>query len=121
MPTVKSFNDVDKIVTNLIEVKKRDFMLGLWNELVDRTPVKSGKARASWKISVGFAATKELPVGTYGRPKTPDLTRYKRNYQNWYLTNSAPYISRLNTGYSKQAPAGFINSIIQKHVAKANA
>lgn len=118
MPRVSEFKSVGKVITKLVEVKSRNFLLGTWNDLVRTTPVKTGKARASWMISAGFPKIKEIPDGTYGMPSPPNLDRYTKNWTQWYITNTAPYITRLNRGYSRQAPVGFIELAIQRNIAR---
>lgn len=118
MPRVDSFVEAGKIIAHLVEAKKKDFLYALWEELVDLTPVDTGKARASWFISGGAPTTKELPSGNYGYPSRPELDRYKRNYTKWYLTNTAPYIKYLNNGHSEQAPAGFVQMAMQKVIIR---
>lgn len=118
MPTVDNFNDATKLVAHFIEVHTTHFLHDLWSELVSTTPVKSGKARASWFVSPVKPHTKELPKGNYGYPERPNLNRYKLKYKRWYLANTAPYIGKLNRGYSKQAPTGFVERAISKVVSK---
>lgn len=84
-------------------------------EIVNRTPVLSGKARRNWITTVGgkSGATTEAtdPTGAaaiadarsaldgYGADgKFPTIT----------VQNNLPYIDRLENGYSKQAPAGMV-------------
>ena len=112
------FVEVGNVVTKLVNVKTRQFLLDVWTDLVDSTPVDTGKARASWKISPGTPTTKELPDGTYGYPPLPDLDRYTRNWTKWYISNTAPYIQFLNAGWSQQAPVGFIETTIQRNIVR---
>lgn len=118
MPTLKSFHSLRNSVAHIIDVQSRNFLLDTWQDLVDTTPVDTGKARASWFISPGIPHTKELIPGFYPKPILPKLERFKKNYKQWYIANTAPYIGKLNNGYSKQAPAGFIQTAIQRNIAK---
>lgn len=118
MPRMTKFIDIGNIVTKVVNVKTRDFLIDTWTDLVNTTPVDTGKARASWKISPGSPFTKELPAGDYGYPSPPDLSTYKRNWTKWYISNTAPYISRLNNGWSQQAPVGFIEIAIQRNIVR---
>lgn len=115
MPRVtKTFGDAGNIIKKIVNVKHRQFMLDVWTELVNTTPVKTGKARYSWKISPGSPYTKEIPDGQYGYPPLPNLDRYVRNWTKWYIANTAPYIAELNQGSSKQAPTGFVEIAIDR-------
>ena len=123
MPSVEvnSFSDMIGHVTKLVEVKKRNFLMSAWKDLVDYTPVISGKARASWFISPNLPHSKELPTGTHGYPTPPNLDKYKRNFSVWYIANTAPYMSKLNEGGSTQlgGQEGWIDAIILRNIARA--
>lgn len=54
------------------------------------TPVDTGQARNGWQIDLSDRMKPEI-------------------------TNSVPYINRLNDGHSKQSPAGYIDAIVDKH------
>jgi hypothetical protein len=58
-------------------------------ELIKATPVDTGLARESWKISMQKSGIS--------------------------ITNSVPYIDRLNRGSSKQAPAFFVERVALRH------
>lgn len=61
----------------------------MFNELREATPVDTGLAKNSWKVS-------ELP-------------------KSFYIENTTEYIQYLNEGSSKQAPSRFIESIALKY------
>jgi len=112
MPSIDRFEQFGDILLHAIDVTNKEVVLALWNGLVDGTPVKSGLAHASWFISAGRPVTKKLSPGSYSRPSQPDLGRYTRNYTKWFVVNTADHIQRLNDGYSRKAPAGFIESTV---------
>ena len=60
-------------------------------ELKSRTPVKTGNARRGWREN-----------NTGGRK----------------VENKVPYIERLNSGYSRQAPKGFVDQGITAAISK---
>lgn len=83
--------------------------------VVNKTPVKSGRARSNWFVEVGSAglevssevdksgnvsiARGDQVIGQYqNRKDFPDIVIY----------NNLPYIRRLENGYSKKAPAGMV-------------
>jgi hypothetical protein len=85
------------------------------------TPVKSGRARANWNISVN-----RIDLTTSADTILRDIvSRVKEATANFKvadvfnLTNNLPYIRRLNDGYSKQAPASFVEKAVM--VAKRRA
>ena len=95
-------------------------------EIIRRTPVDYGWARANWQIGIG-----ERPDGTIGSREdfeskgkakqgsgsyraaraiqgqqvTATMSFVKAGGVN-YIVNNVPYIMRLEEGWSKQAPAG---------------
>ena len=94
-------------------------------ELIERTPVDVGWARANWVPGVGgptFAS--EAPTrdarqsrvagqGTAQATATAALaTGYRVQQGPVFISNGAPYIGRLNEGSSSQAPAGFVQDAI---------
>jgi hypothetical protein len=84
----------------------------LFTKIVDRTPVRSGRAVGSWAISIGRPGTDMIPKGGRGskavamaRLNAVDFSR--RNVQ-YFIYNNVEYIGRLEYGYSKQAPQGMV-------------
>jgi len=63
------------------------------------TPKRSGRAAAGWTASA-----------------KPGYD----NYNTVVTQNSVPYIQRLNEGYSKQAPAGYVEKTIDETLRKSN-
>ena len=92
--------------------------------IVLATPVKSGRARANWNVSVNridytvTANTTASDILGRAGAATADI----RLTDTFYLTNNLPYIRRLNNGYSKQAPAMFVEKavMVAKNRAKRN-
>lgn len=85
---------------------------GLYQSAADATPVRSGRARANWRCSVGsaqFSADESTRFDSgraqaaFGDVSPGDIL---------YVTNSVPYIERLERGYSVQAPAGIAGNAI---------
>lgn len=79
---------------------------GLYESAANATPVRSGRARANWRCSIGN------PVYESDENTQFDSSRARSAFQGakagdiLYLTNSVPYIERLENGYSLQAPSG---------------
>jgi hypothetical protein len=85
-------------------------------------------------ILSGVAANAES-LGTFTGTTIPDSSTVKaalqaietgaaninqaKAYDTIYIQNLQPYIERLNEGWSEQAPAKYIDSIIEQEVAKA--
>lgn len=87
---------------------------------MEDTPVKSGQARNNWRASVGIPITGALfgksfdTSGTEAHGKNNQQIAKQKPGQDIYITNNLPYIKRLNNGWSKQAPAGFVEAAVQK-------
>ena len=92
-------------------------------ELVNVTPLDTGHAYSNWVASIG-APWKDV-AGTYEAATRGDIdlgpqssgfisvsTAYTLQRGAIYITNNVPYISLLNTGWSDQAPSGFVQIAI---------
>lgn len=93
--------------------------------LIEDTPRDTGWARSNWIPSIG-----KQREDTDGSPEAVSqaaqqlgiaqvATSYTLERGPIYITNNVPYIRRLNDGWSKQAPAGFIQAAILRAVASA--
>lgn len=72
-----------------------------------------GHARRNWLVSIGRANEQEVPgEDASGQEAIADgiatARRFTLENTRIVLHNSAPYIKRLNDGWSSQAPAGFV-------------
>jgi hypothetical protein len=116
--------DAFKVTAELIHVHQRDFLIQTGHRLAEATPKRTWKATNSWFISPGIPKTKEIPDGNYVgfRPDfEQQVAKYtKRNHTRWFISNTAPYISDLNFGSSRKAPAYFIDDTIAAMVAVYN-
>lgn len=94
-------------------------------DLAFRTPVDTSKALSNWVVT--FEAPNSGNVdphfpgkggSTYRQSAQETITQARNVLQNKkpgqtiYITNNLPYIRRLNDGYSKQEPAGFVERAI---------
>lgn len=107
----------EQIDADLIVVEKR-VALDLFSRIVSRTPVRTGRARASWNISLGSPDEDTRPVGEYpslqtnpagvAEEKAGQALGSMTQAEIIWLSNSLPYIEKLNGGSSVQAPANFV-------------
>lgn len=77
----------------------------LYSEIVQRTPVDTGRARANWNISLGspdFSTTR----GTVPRVPFIDPQLQGGRFQEIFISNGLSYIDDLEAGLSPQAPLG---------------
>ncbi len=96
--------------------------------LIERTPVDTGWARANWVPSIGQPELKDLPSARPDDPQTVSsavveqqsatakILGYTLKMGRVFVTNNVPYIMALNDGTSTKAPAGFVQQAIAKAV-----
>ena len=77
------------------------------SKLKEQSPVDTGRFRGNWLISEEELDDTTYPEGQDAPPYTLEITADK----TYYITNSLPYAQRLAEGYSKQAPAGWVELI----------
>jgi hypothetical protein len=86
----------------------------VFRSVILRTPVDTGRARANWMPSVGspnlmaHGAPVVDKAGNDAIARAGDVALKTPAGNITYLTNTLPYIRRLEYGYSKQAPAGMV-------------
>lgn len=103
--------DGAKKIAGILERRTTELMrmatIEFYRQITISTPVDTGRARAGWFVTVNAPSGEVLPEGKYSiRPpgNLPPITINDR----YMITNNTPYIGRLNKGYSKQAPARFV-------------
>lgn len=80
------------------------------------TPVDTGRARANWVLGVNRINTATTSGTDKGGSAT--VTRIATGMPRttagsiFYVTNTLPYIQRLEDGYSKQSPAGMVKTTV---------
>lgn len=137
MPTVAEaiVLDATKLVTEVAIAVVADVAMG--------TPVDVGTARSNWIVALGSplynirAAFSPHPSRwrpPYADPGTDrsetqnqagavwstiGAVKHRKPDQPIYINNILPYIGRLNSGHSKQAPAGFVERGVQSGTDRA--
>lgn len=77
------------------------------SKISKRTPVDTGRARASWMVTEGAPSDAVAEEGSHSKAvKAPDIQITGERVV--YITNNLPYIEELENGSSKQAPAGMV-------------
>jgi hypothetical protein len=98
--------------------------------IIEKTPVDTGRAKGNWMSAFDApdTATSETrqaaqSIGGLHLKFTPSSVARNNSI---FITNSLPYIKRLENGYSKQAPAGMVRlsiaeftAILQREIASA--
>lgn len=98
-------------VADMADKVQRKAALELFGELLQTTPIDTGRARAGWSMDVRQGS--DVPPKnqqTYS-PKIPSVPQ---KAQFIVLYNNVEYIVRLNEGHSQQAPARFVQLAISK-------
>jgi hypothetical protein len=100
---------------------KRKIALEIFRELIETTPVDTGRARAGW--SLGPMLTGHVPPkdGTFGVSTTVNPSMAPQDAPIIYIYNNVEYIGRLNAGSSTQAPREFVQIAIDKVVGGMSA
>ncbi len=120
----KEANRVIRLLDNMSEKAARKMVINIHRELMKETPVDTGWAMNNWWPSVSLPVTK-----TAGDPDNvssaeimgglADILTWRFKQGPAWIANNVPYIKKLNEGHSTKAPAGFVESVIQREVAKA--
>lgn len=122
--TDKAKGDVEMVARQAVFLGAQGLMLKspvgnptLWKSPAPKGYV-GGRFRANWQFGVGTADT-TTTEGTDANGNAT-LARLKGAIDGakiggvWYVTNSLPYAKRLEYGWSKQAPAGFVRLTAQE-------
>jgi len=94
-------------------------------DLVLNTPVDTSNALSNWIVTLGSKSTVVIPphyLGSRGSTQKTSASeainnarkqlKSKKVGQSIFITNNVDYIGRLNDGYSRQAPAGFVERAV---------
>ena len=102
---VKALKDADKFTKRITGE--------MLQQVVVATPVDTGQARGNWRVSVGVLDKKTDQ--TQDRSGQGSISKGIATIQSGggigkvvFLSNSLKYISRLNDGWSMQAPKNFM-------------
>lgn len=105
----------------------RRIVFELYDKITRRTPVDTGRARASWMISQGSAGTETAPeservdaksANKAQRAKVRDIVKTRAKI---WIYNNLPYIKPLEDGSSEQAPQGMVALSVAEVEAKIDA
>jgi len=96
----------------------RKVVFELNRDIILATPVDTGHARANWQIGISVAPTGEIQGtdksgGSTIAAALPTVQQFGAG-KVAYLANNAPYITQLEYGSSKQAPAGMARIAVAK-------
>ena len=107
-----------------VETKMRRAAIKADQTLVFRTPFDTGRAKSNWLVSLDSPVLEELPVNEVGNKEAAErialdqglntIGQFKSPRNSAiFISNSVPYIEKLDNGSSAQAPEGFSQLAIQ--------
>ncbi len=108
-------------------VKKVAFQL--FRRIIEKTPVDTGRARASWTIAIGSPSADVQPEGEYRSDANSLAVKANAVLAGYgadghlpvvWIANNLPYIGELENGSSQQAPAGMVALSIAEETAAFN-
>lgn len=119
---LKAANAMDADVRDVVRL----LALKIETGAVTRTPVDTGRARASWNTTEETADLSVAPEGDHpsyqGELLTnPNPTGYLSGEKPIYITNNLDYIIDLEYGSSSQAPKGMARLAVADALAELNA
>ena len=110
-----------KYMEDAVDKLMRDAATETYKELVELTPVETGKARAGWNMSRGTVDASVPAPGKkqYPKPETPELAPAGPGESSTiFIASAIPYINVLNSGSSDKAPKRFVQAAVARALAK---
>lgn len=126
---MRSFDASAKVAKQDYHQALRGVALQMFGSIVLRTPVDTGRARGNWQIEFNKTPTGEVGTAESWTQKGSEgvqaptesrtsiaVTNEAQNrigygdkeFNSIVMANNLPYINRLETGWSDQAPAGMV-------------
>jgi hypothetical protein len=81
-----------------------------FREVIERSPVDTGRFRGNWQAAIGSPPTS---IEAVGEGYEAVVGRFAPG-QVIFLVNNLPYALRLEYGYSDQAPGGMVRLVAQR-------
>lgn len=99
-----------------IELVARRAAFQVFNNVLNLSPVDTGRFRANWNVSQGEPdrTTSEATQDGRGEAEVKKALTFQVG-GTIYMTNSLPYAKRLEDGWSKQAPTGMVRKTVVQY------
>lgn len=101
-----------------MEAVVRKSTFGVMREVIEKSPVDTGRFRGNWQPAIGAAPAGTLetvdPSGAATIAKIEAVAATMDAGDVAYLANNLPYAQRLEDGWSKQAPQGMVRLSVQR-------
>lgn len=108
----KFADSIEELSVSLIQ----DFATRIAEGTVELTPVRTGRARANWQLTVG-SANEFSYAGDFSVNPLPKIfttiDSIKDASRPIFFFNNVEYIQNLEEGYSRQAPQGMLQITLQ--------
>lgn len=113
---------IDTITVKIEEttvLAQRKIILAVDQAVVLATPVDEGRARSNWITSLGKPSEQIINKESFDKSggsaiqQCSEISQKIKFGDDVFISNNLPYIGRLNDGYSKQAPAGYVQKAVQ--------
>ncbi len=85
---------------------RRKLAFSLHAKITQRTPVDTGRLRASWFMSDSAPSTQVAPVGAKGKGEV--TATFANPYDRTFIVNNLPYAWAIEFGHSDKAPMGMV-------------
>ena len=115
---------IERQLDGVIEQSVRQVATAVTRELVDATPRVTGTTAANWTPRIGapyerahFRRVDAVVAQTVG---VLSLAGYRLRRGAVYVSNALPWITSLNEGGSKRAPAGFVQQAIGRALRRVS-
>lgn len=114
-----SVGEVEEDATKVVQ----KIGLDLWKKITMKTPVDTGRARASWNMSWGNPDGSTPSEGEHGEP-TPEIEGQLSLGSTLHISSNLNYITFLEEGSpgpgSDQAPQGMVKISLQELQSELN-
>lgn len=110
-------DEEEKGILKAVVEEQQLITMAIFGGLVRASPVDTGRFRSGWAASALTPSDFLPPDGQDSYP-APDMSKAAnalkalRPFSTTWISNNLPYATRLNEGWSKQAPAGFVDLVI---------
>lgn len=121
----KASSNIEKRAEKII----RGTSFAIFKRVIERTPVKTGRAKGNWQTDIGQPASGDVerndttPKGSISQEMISSLTFVTQQAavgDAVYMVNNLPYIQKLEDGSSQQAPAGMVKVTRNEFVTEVN-
>lgn len=107
--------EIVKKANGNIDLAVRKIAIDLFSEVIEMSPVDTGRFRANWQVSQGAPAFGVWPSASDLSKGGADAISYvvaqlqgMKATQSIFLVNNLPYSMPLEYGHSQQAPNGMV-------------